>query len=276
MTATFGRRVRIEFGRPGELGSSFENLRVSFKVDKVSGSEPDAAEFQVYNLSATSRAKLEEPGIVVRLLASYGSAEPALLFAGDVEEVTHQWAIPDVATTIKATDGGRALRFGRVAETFRGPVEARRVFERLVERLGVPLVYADPSLPSVEFQSGYVATGPIRRVLDDLAATLAASWSVQDGGVILLARGATSTATGPLLSPETGLVGSPEKVDDGEGKIKATALLVPRLAPGGRFRLESRSFAGFYRATRVEHVGDSGWDNAFYTTIEATSFEVEE
>lgn len=274
MTA-FGRRVRVEFGRPGEIGSSFEDLRVSFKVDKVSGSEPDTAELQVYNLSGTSRAKLEEPGLVVRLLASYGDAEPALLFSGDVEEVSHQWAIPDVATTIKASDGGRALRFGRIAETFRGPVEALRVFERLVERLGVPLVYTDRGLPRVELQSGYVASGPIRRALDELAATLAATWTIQDGGVLLVARGSTSTTTGPLVSTETGLVGSPEKVDDGEGKIKATSLLLPRLAPGGRFRLESREFAGFYRATRVEHVGDSGWDTAFYSTIEATSFEVD-
>ena len=61
-------------------------------------------------------------------------------------------------------------------------------------------------------------------------------------------------------------MGSPTVTDKG---IEVVCLLQPLIAPGRRFRIESRDFKGIFRAGEVTHSGDSGWETDFYTKITA-------
>lgn len=267
-TQFFGRKVRVEVGRPGETGTAWEGLRIAFKVEKTGASEPDKAEVQLYNLSRSSRSAAEADGLVVRLFGGY--VTPALLFSGDVSKVEHESALPDIATRIEAEDGGRAWA-SRMQETFAGPVDAATLIRRLADVMRIPVAYLDPDIAAVQFQTAYVVSGPVRRSLDDLTATVGASWMVQDGALVVYRTGQPVTRTGPVLTPTTGLVGRAEKTDDG---VKVTALLQPSLVPGAVFRVESEGATGWFRATKVTHVGDSGWDTPFYTEVEAREVAV--
>lgn len=262
--------MRVDVGRAGEQGTRFGTVRISARIEKHPTSEPDKASIQLYNVSPTRRAELEASGLAVRVFAGYGD-NLGLVFSGDVATVSHKREPVDVVTTIEADDGGNALRFERVHETWRGPVSALLLVHRLCGHLGLPLGYVAPEITDVTFVHGYTASGPVRVALDEVAASLGCVAAVQDGAVVLTEIGGASQRFGPLISQATGLVGSPERTDEG---LKVVSLLQAGIRPGGVFQLESKYEAGFYRAGTVIHTLDNGFDSAFYTEIEATPYEV--
>ena len=265
---SFGRIVRLEYGEAGSKGVAAEGLRVSFKVERSTSARADAVEIQVYNLAKRSRALLEQRGTSIALFAGYGQA--GQIFSGMVEEVVTASSGTDRVTTIEASDGGFELR-GRLSESFRGPVSALTLFRRIAARASLPIAVEPVGLNEVMLKRGLTVQGRIGDTLDDLAKTLSCRFFVQDGGIVLVPFGEVADLEGPLISPSTGLIGSPAEQDD--GSVKLTSLLLPRVVPGVRFQLDS-SVDGFFRATKVTHVGDTGFDSAFYSEIIAQPFEV--
>jgi len=79
-----------------------------------------------------------------------------------------------------------------------------------------------------------------------------------------------------LLTPDTGLIGSPERSDDieetqsGERKRlgwRVKSLLNPQIRPGDRLQIKSAEVDGVFRAENVNHFGDTeGGD--WYTEAE--------
>jgi hypothetical protein len=83
---------------------------------------------------------------------------------------------------------------------------------------------------------------------------------LDDDSTVLLLPGDT-----PLLTPDTGLLQS-RRTDDG---AQFVALLMPGLRQGDRVRVERQGFSGDWLVREVEHRGDSGYADDYYTTIEA-------
>lgn len=78
---------------------------------------------------------------------------------------------------------------------------------------------------------------------------------------MILPVGGALQRTALLLSPETGLLDSPEIGD--HGHVKAKALLIPDLVPGRLVVLESELARGTYRIEKAEYTGDTAgedWD----------------
>jgi hypothetical protein len=131
------------------------------------------------------------------------------------------------------------------------------------------------------FTSGFVAHGNASSVLTTLLKQQGLGWSVQDGRIEVLGAGEYIANAAVLLTPDTGLVGTPElgspDVKTGKSITKVRALLQPLIRPGQRFVVRLRQPADFVRisadqtyvALKVTHHGDThGGD--FYTDIEAT------
>ena len=91
--------------------------------------------------------------------------------------------------------------------------------------------------------------------LGRLCDSIGYTWSVQDGNLQLLPNGGALAREAILLSPDTGLVGSPEQGK--HGVVKAKAFLVPGLVPGQTVQLQSRGTSGNYRIETAEYTGES-------------------
>lgn len=259
----FKRQVIVQVGQPGQRGVSIEGLRVSFDVERSLSSDPNKATIAVYNAAPSTIKAFQAPGAVVRVLAGYD--EPSLVFTGDVDRAYRRDQGVDRVLTIEAQDGGRRYREAVISQAFPAGVRVRDVVDAVAETLGVPRGTIR-GVPSGTYAEGITVTGRSADVLSALLRREGVKWSIQDGELTILARGESTPETVPLISPETGLVGSPEA---GEDTLELTALLTPEIRPGRRFRLVARDYDGVYRAERVRHVGDSGWDSTFYTRIEA-------
>lgn len=281
MTLLYDRRCSVLIGRPP--GDNYvlqipdvlkiEGLRITFKIERDDKPQPNNLELTITNLSASSRAKLEEKGQRVVLNAGYAD-QVAQLYSGDLHQFSSRKIGTDWVTRILAGDGARAFQHARVNTSYAPGIKVADVVKGTIRALqtdpGTALQKAQEL--SGEFASGYVQASKASTELTTLLEPYGWGWSIQDGRIELLAPGEVLPGDGPLLSPDTGLIGSPELADPdkkgGRPTIKARSLLQPVLKPGQRFEIRSRAQSGFFKAIKVTHSGDTAGGD-WFTDVEA-------
>lgn len=280
MGANFDRAWKVIVGETEIAG-----LRIRFKAKKTAKADPSTLELSVYNLSAATRARLSaaaRPPVV--LMAGYKEAE-GLIFAGPARTIDHVREGADWVTQVRCGDGEQAYSgfssFSFKAGTKKGDVLSRWTED--LKQLGVDVADANAAirkggLPGLKeyFTQGFAAHGRTMKEGDRLLASIAAEYSIQDGGLVITEIAKPTTEPAVVLSAETGLLGSPdhgapEKIE-GEASpvslLKAKALLNGELRPMRAMRLEAASRSGFYRLETVEHTGDSHGAE-WFTAVEA-------
>jgi len=286
MAFLFGRRAVLQMGvaeimgammgPPGMQTKEIEGLRISFKVEKSNQPEPNNAEISVWNLSRDTRSSFLSQGSVPLVLqAGYGD-DIAQIFTGDVKPggITIARDGADWVTTFKAGDGCEAYRTARIQESFQRGTALTAVFERLARSLGKEL---GPSLARIQagdvkgallsFFGGTALSGSVKDELDRVCASTGTEWSIQNDQLQIIAKGGLLPDPVVLLSPDTGLIGSPEPGKD--GIIKIRALLQPQLKPLGRVQVaEAQSRNGTYGVFKLTHSGDTHGQD-WYTDCEA-------
>ena len=269
MTRLFQRSVRLI---AGDL--LVDNLRVQFRVKKTLSKEPNECEAVLYNLSESSRSRLQAKGARLILEAGYG-AERAQIFSGDARQIDHVHDGANWLTKLQCGDGERAYRYERVNESFRAGTSRSAVFRRLAEATGLDireaLVTAAERLTD-QFTQGYAALGRVSSELDRVLKGTGLEWSIQDGRLQALPEGGVTKDAAVALSADTGLIGSPAygtpQTTRGRRTLRLKSLLQSALRPGGKVRLVSDTAKGYFRVLEVVHAGDThGAD--FYSEVEA-------
>lgn len=271
----YDRRWRVQIG---DLDVTALDLR--FDVLKSTKREPNVALIRVRNLGPDARARASRAATVsVRAGYRDDGDEPPLLFVGDVRRVTHEYYAATYETIIEARDGGTAYSDRRISRSYAPGTPLTAIVRDVVDAMQIGrgnLADVEPSLRLAGVATvpeGYVATG---RASDVLSALLRASrlrWSVQNGALQVLRLGAPVRATAVVLSPQTGLVGSPTAGDRAasqaavartaskrRGIIDAVSLLQPGLEPGRPVVLESALVSGDYEVREVRYEGDTASD----------------
>ncbi len=281
MTTLYDRRCVLQVGKPP--GNDYvqvvpdalkiDGLRTTFKLTLDGKPEPNNAEISVWNLSADSRAQLQGKGFRVILSAGYAQSVEQI-FSGDVRRFDHQRVGPDWVTKIEVGDGERAFNYARMSESFGVGTSVADVVKRAISAIGQDPGNALQKAQNIagEFATGYVAHGRAALELTRLLDPLGYTWSVQGGRLQILGPDEYTDADGPLVSPDTGLIGTPE-VGSPEKKtepavMKIRSLLLPRMRPGQRFELRSSAKSGTFKASKVVHSGDTAGQD-WYTDIEA-------
>lgn len=270
----YDRTVRVVVAPPGGgEGRAWTDLRITFGVKRTKSKKPSPAQIQIYNLTEDSRSYIESDNARVWLYAGYGSA-PDLIFGGDVDEVEIKRTGRDVVTTIKARDGARTYREGFLSVTYDPPLRSSTLLERIAGEMGIGIGFMPAGLEEISYSQGYTIAGPGRDALTEVCSSIGASWSIQDQELQILALGGGTTEEVFLLqsgydgTPNTGLVGSPEKTKKG---VKARILLNGQVKPGRTVRVNAREIQGWYVVSEADHKGDSGWSGDFYTDLLLTS-----
>ena len=228
-------------------------LYITASVEQTRRSRPNKGTVQIYNLSRESIAFLEGAALVE---VYAGERSPSLLFRGEPARggIKTTYKGEDVVTELELADARSAYRDARLSRSYSPGTRSDAVIADLAGAMGLPIAYQSPDLEVLEFEGGYTVSGPCRRAMDDLIATIGAEWSVQDGALHLLAGGDNTVGQAQLLKAGTGLIDSPTKKDKG---IEIKALLMPHLRPGKVVCVESRAASGYYRLTRTVHDADS-------------------
>jgi hypothetical protein len=273
MTELFGRKVRIQVD---EL--LIEGLDVAFEIVKsLSAKTPNSAETRIWNLNAEHRKHLQElEKVFVSLEAGYEQGT-SLLFRGDLRDVLSTREGTDWLTTI-TSDSGRRARKRRILKSFAPGASVQDVLLAAAKAMGVRLGNTSAKTVAAKVQgtqasaffNGYALAGAIERELDRLARSCGLEWSIQDDELQFLDQGRPLQELGIELTPETGLIGSPEPGN--KGITEARCLMIPDLYPGRRVKLTSEHVTGIYRVETTRHLGGTA-ERDWYVELELRSEE---
>ena len=204
-------------------------------------------------------------------LNSIGAGNLPLLFGGDVREIWSTREGPDWVTTLSAGDGDAAST-ARVNKAYGPGTPLRFAIEQVAGELGLGLGQLPAELSTAalwdggrQFASGVVLSGNGYKQLTRLLTAAGYRWTVQDSEIVVVKLG-SSFGSAVLLSPDTGLVGSPTPAND--GRVSAQALLQPDLVPGRQVQFDSRHVKGHYLVESAEYLGETAGQE-WYVQVEA-------
>ena len=274
-----------------KLNITFEkNLHIGFQIDKDTTKESNKAKLEIYNLSDATRKKIEVPDTEVEIYAGYEKAGGAILaFKGSVTYGFTRDAGTDCITTLDLADGTKAMRDSYCSLSYAPGTSAKTIIQRCANEMGVPVVYGDDVGELESYQNGYSYIGQADGALTEICNALGLSWSIQNNILNIILAGGTSTNRGLVFSPQSGLVGVPERIIQAEYKSnksnpkktakrkakkekprkkagwKIQTLLVPSVNPADMVKVESKWITGWFRVEKVSHRGDyngTNWGSA--------------
>ena len=208
-----------------------EGLRIAFDIEKDAEPEPNPAEISVWNLAKKTRAKMLDRIIPLILQAGYVD-NIEQIFIGDIRPggVTTVRSEGDWITTFKAGDGDNAHK-ARIQESFAKGAKPKDVFRKVMEKIeehlsgnkSLAAKIADKIADAIEagkkggldavldeFFGGTIVSGNAIKEISQLLKSFGYGYSIQDGHQQVVEDGKWTDEDPVLLTPDTGLIGSPE------------------------------------------------------------------
>ena len=289
-----------------QAGSLLLNgLDATFNIEKNLKADPNSCELRIYNLSETNRKALQAltnvqverkagyAGLVnakptpldtfsADLVSSFGFVAPSAdsdfrIFKGDVVQIFSQKEGPDWVTTLRTSDGLNSRQKSRVdpkLATFKKSATIKDIIKKLFDQVLVDTAAAAKKIASGDIDgvddtilNSYTTFGEVHTEIDKHFKKLNVSGFIEDNQLVILKKGETLGTEAVRLTPDTGLLGSPELSQD--GLLKCVSLIRPEIRLGYQLKVESASFNGTYRIERLSYSG-STFDQEWFVTIEAT------
>jgi hypothetical protein len=302
-TAQFGRKAELVVVNSTDLGPDLgvkldpvdlSEMRFRFQVSAADTQSPNSAAIRVYNLKDETAKRIKGEFARVTLKAGYDGAF-GVIFQGSVKQFRFgRESAKDTFLDILASDGDLGYNFGLVG----GPSGKGQVFAagtKLIDQLKAAAndmgIAFDPAyIPAVtglenpNLYRSKVGFGLWRSMLRDIADTLGATWSIQNGKLQMISKTGYLPGETVVINWRTGMVGIPEQTDMG---IRVRTLLNSRVRIGGLVQLNNKDITtlaqanpndplkfnqrvgiqlnskiadgadGLYRAYVAEHTGDT-------------------
>lgn len=265
MAELFGRSASIQVNN-----KKYSGLRFAFQVERSLKSEPNQAEIRIWNLSEDSRRALVKD-VYVAIDAGY-VGDTSTVFKGNLTKVDHIRSGPDWVTKILIGDGDKEIKAARVSTSLPKGARPEQMIQGMISSLtsvkgdGFDVKLAagnafakfkqgDTKGGITEFSKGFVAMGSAYDKLVLLGNNLGYDVSIQGKQITVLEQDETLGELDYVFSASSGLVGSPEMVQDKQ--LKAKVLLNAKISPGIGIILKSQEFNGRYRVEKMVLTGDT-------------------
>lgn len=276
MGELYRRKVVLDIIPAVGTPKRIQDLRIQFKIEKSNEPSPNKSSISIYNLSEATRTLLEAKRTRIQLSIGYLGLNPDrligstsnvdLVFVGDITKIDQDLTPPDVISKIESGDGDNRYRNARHTRGYPPNTKLSNVLRNVADDLGLPRsVFV--GIPDITIANGLALVGNARNHLNILTKPNGLEWSIQDETLQVIPKTGTTSDRQILLTPETGLVGSPKKGE--KGSIEFTCLIQPGLKPGRRVELRSGAISGIFKLRKVIHDGDSQ-RGPFLSKCEAT------
>lgn len=249
---------------------TIRNLRFSFEIKRTLASDtnnPDISIVKIYNLSESTRNKIEEPDQFIQVFAGYNEAEGAkLIYSGDIIDINKDIESVNNIVTIQAQDGGRAIREKKVSVAYGANTNVKQILKDAVNSIGLPLKLPIDKLniPDIKITNSEAFAGNSKTLIDKYSAKAGYQWTVINGEVALIPINAADNSRAVLLSSKTGLIGTPKKISIKVGKEnkdgwEISSLLQSNLQIGGPVLIDSSivDSNSTFKILELYHSGDT-------------------
>lgn len=297
----FNRIFRLLLGVQGQEGiviesdGKEESLRITFDIDKDLTQQTNKSQVAIYNLSETTRKKLEVDDMICELQVGYAEdIGLRRIFLGAVTYSTTRREGADKITELEISDGQIAIRDTVVSLGYSAGITGSKIINDVAAEMGLVTQIAT----DVEFSSyptGFSFVGMGRDCLDKVCNASGATWSIQNNVLQVIMSGGSTNLKAFVFSASSGLIGSPERIikslkrPDQEAKKKRKVkkenkekkagwkiktLLAPTVNPGDLVRVESSTVTGWFRVETEKHSGDTHGQE-WYTEQELITIQTE-
>jgi len=280
---SFNRIASVEltpFNNTSVIARRIDKLRISFIIEKFNNIELNTAKIEISNMSDLTRSDIEETQQIVLLRAGYlsGSGEE-ILFTGNSTRIYSEDATPNINTFIEAQDGEKALSESKVNLSFAENVSTKVILREILKKIPIAnKIVRESELPNKKLIEGFSFIGSAKVALKKMTDSLDLTASVQNNELVLFKNGTSDDTDVFVVTPKTGLIGRPEKLDElskeGKKTTKRTGLLIrslllPRVVPGNRIQISSAEInpRSTYTVHKATHKGDTH-GNDFLTELE--------
>ena len=268
-----------QFGRDYELivdTIKIKNLDIDFTISRSISETPNTIDsLTIFNLNEEHRESIsskEKP--FVQLSAGY-KGNIGVIFSGSARKAASQHTFPDWETSIEGGDGEKEIQKARVAKGFAAGTSYADVVLEVAKSMGdIGLGNLEKMVKkaklhngSKKFEKGVTVAGAARKELRRLLLAAGLEWSIQEGKFQVLEANKSLSTIAFVISPNTGLIGSP--VVGNDGSISFKALLNPQIVPGRQIKMDSRFCKGYYRAESCVYTGKVD-GNSWFVDVEGT------
>lgn len=261
----FDRQYRLSAGKAGaegfEIGADARPLHISFSVEKADTDSANTAKVSIWNLNKAHIAELNKDDCVVVLRAGYGTVMP-LIFTGVVTFAKTKADGSDEVTEVELVDNRVELRDTYVSVSYSGNVNCKTLIEDTAAQMGVTVSFSY-NAKFADIPNGYSYVGPARNVLTKACDTSGLVWSINNGVLQIKKPGDTMSREVYELSAQTGLIGTPERVqisgDDGSYSYgwDVEYLMNAAINIDDYVYLNSKYVRGYFRVYSVVIEGDN-------------------
>jgi hypothetical protein len=234
------RKVGLFLYSNGEV-LDFSEFHIKFSVINADVESPNNAAIRVYNPSKSTLNRIvgKKEFTSVVLNAGYESGNYGVIFSGTIKQlrIGHEDNVTSYID-ILASDGDIGYNQGLINTTLAKGTTYAAALEESAKAMApasdLTLLKVDKQhTPSIR---GQVMFGLARSKVRNLASSLDASWSIQDGVVVVTDYAGYDDSDIIQLNAMTGLIGFPEQTDGG---IHIKCLLNPRIRIGGAVELNN-------------------------------------
>lgn len=252
------RKCKLVVSNAAGDGLDLSNLRVKFRVQSATMNTLKNAEITVYNLSPQTAQSIfgQQEFTQLSLSAGYKNGSCGPIIKGTI--VYMRWGKEDAITTyltMIASDSDAAYNWSVVNQSINLPDSGVSPQDQFIQILKA-LEPFDISAGYTPFSSGYngptpsgqplprakVLYGSAKEVLNTFASSLGCVWNIQDGLLNLFPSNSPPPTTGEIttLTPQTGLIGTPELTLDG---LNVKCLLNPAIKQGSLIQVPKQYIA---------------------------------
>lgn len=289
----FNRVAELEVGQAGAKGILIKDLRFSFNIEKTSSETLNNSTLKIYNLSPSSRKLVETPNNLVILRAGYEQDIGAItIFTGNIRRALTVREGVDWVTELELDDGLIAYRDSKVSLSFSPGVSGVNVLTSIASKFNMPVKPLPSDIANKTYPTGYSFVGRVREAMTKVCEYLDLEWSIQNQEIQILKKGGSVKNQVIVLSPDSGLIGSPalesktmsdkdaakkglstnsqgvikrNKVgENGDVKqrlevqgYKVKSLLQPTIQCGHIVKLKAEGVDDFLKVEKVNHIGDT-------------------
>jgi len=290
----FNRVASLIIGKEGGQGREVSDLRFSFSIQKGATKSPNNCTVKIWNASPETRSLIEVIGNVLILRAGYHEDIGAVsIFSGDVTRTLTTREGADWVTEIELHDGFMEFRDAKVTLSFGKGATLLQVVTEISKKFGLPVRPLPEDVAGKQYPAGFAFVGRVRDAMDKVCDHGSLEWSIQNREIQVIKKGGVFKKQAYVLSPDTGLIGSPaqesktmtekaaakegitanqpgvkkttERDKDGNDQemlrvlgYKVKTLLQPLAEPGGYVQLNAKGIKNeFFRIEEVTHIGDT-------------------
>lgn len=286
----YGRRYRVFIQLSDGNTFDVSELRCVFEITKSAYYQQSKSIVSIYNLNPDDENKLIQEGQKIIIEAGYEGSQYGKIYQGTIiQPIRSKENGVDYKLTLLSMDSDKYVVYGLVGVSLVAGQSARDAISNLVSKAGdlTNLNYNQKEgvisdvFSSIKYPRGKVLFGNPTSYLNQLAVSGNTTYYNDDEEVCLISAKDLADDEVFDLSPESGLLNTPEQTQNG---IKVVSLLNPRFKINSLFHIDNKRITnyeysvgrpvrsldtnGIYRVVKIVHSGDTRGED-WKTEIEA-------